>query len=113
MGNIYSAFGRDLVFQADKLGAAMVNSTMFQYVLSNGPGSMFDGYAWSLDTFVDYAYQVCSRAAFFHGPGSAMTVAIYTNILAAYVHIFICYWCSAFPIYGSSLCMTPSFCCKT
>eukprot|EP00877_Chromochloris_zofingiensis_P002757 jgi/Chrzof1/12482/Cz06g35270.t1 len=34
----------------------MNGTSAWQYVTLNGPGALFDGYAWSLDTFVDYCY---------------------------------------------------------
>ncbi|WIA20263.1 hypothetical protein OEZ85_006098 [Tetradesmus obliquus] len=54
MGNKVVAAGRELQFAADSVGVAMLNTTYFQYLLNNIPGSLFAGYAWSLDTFVDY-----------------------------------------------------------
>jgi hypothetical protein len=54
LGNAVVAAGRELRFAGDTDGAAMNNTACFQYMLNNIPGSLFTGYAWTLDTFVDY-----------------------------------------------------------
>jgi hypothetical protein len=54
LGNEVVAAGRELLFSAEAAGAAMYNTSYFQYMLHNIPESLFSGYAWSLDVFVDY-----------------------------------------------------------
>ena len=44
LGNRYIAAGRDVHFAAPALGAALANTSAFQYVSRNGPASVFDGY---------------------------------------------------------------------
>eukprot|EP00878_Enallax_costatus_P025839 GHUV01027676.1.p1 GENE.GHUV01027676.1~~GHUV01027676.1.p1 ORF type:complete len:1421 (+),score=378.88 GHUV01027676.1:621-4883(+) len=57
MGNVLVSAGRDLYFQSDKQGMEMNVTPIWQYIYQNGPKSIFDGYAWSLDTYVDYAWK--------------------------------------------------------
>jgi hypothetical protein len=54
LGNEVVSAGRELMLAANTDGAAMYNTTYFQYLLNNIPGALFSGYAWSLDVLVDY-----------------------------------------------------------
>ncbi|KAI8467685.1 MAG: hypothetical protein J3K34DRAFT_523567 [Monoraphidium minutum] len=56
MGNKYIASGHDVHYAAPSLGAALENSTFYRYMYLNGPGAIFEGYAWSLDTQVDFSW---------------------------------------------------------
>ena len=46
----------DVHHLAPTLKAALFDNTQWNYITHNGPTSIFSGYAWSLDTFVDYAW---------------------------------------------------------
>ncbi|GBF97004.1 hypothetical protein Rsub_09801 [Raphidocelis subcapitata] len=48
--------GRDVLFHAVALGAALENTSYYQYMAMNGPESIFDGYSWSLDVQVDMSW---------------------------------------------------------
>jgi len=52
----YIAAGRDVHQLVPILGAAIENTTSFQYMALNGPKSLFTGYRWSLDTQVDFSW---------------------------------------------------------
>ena len=43
MGNVLVSAGRDLYFQADKMGMEMNVTPIWQYIYLNGPKSIFDG----------------------------------------------------------------------
>eukprot|EP00882_Tetradesmus_deserticola_P023312 GHRQ01025365.1.p1 GENE.GHRQ01025365.1~~GHRQ01025365.1.p1 ORF type:complete len:265 (+),score=90.28 GHRQ01025365.1:613-1407(+) len=34
----------------------MINASAWRYILNNGPQALYTGYAWTLDTFVDYTW---------------------------------------------------------
>lgn len=101
MGNVLIDAARDVLFTADLWNASDdrsvsrsaidnrttgINATQtWQYIFNNGPSSLFKGYSWSLDTFVDFTWndltrlsitliillvvEVCSRpAAWGHAP---------------------------------------------
>lgn len=38
------------------LGALLNTTSAWNYIDLNAPQSLFEGYSWSLDTFVDYCY---------------------------------------------------------
>lgn len=54
MGNVALGALDDVHFHRDEWGAQMDLTPSFQYAYRNIPGALFNGYAWSLDTFVDY-----------------------------------------------------------
>lgn len=57
MGNVALAALDDVHFNRDVWGAQMEMTPSFQYAYNNIPESLFSGYAWSLDTFVDFTWQ--------------------------------------------------------
>ncbi|KIY98973.1 hypothetical protein MNEG_8988 [Monoraphidium neglectum] len=56
MGNKYISASWDIYYLAPTLKSALNLTTLWNYVEDNGPASIFQGYTWSLDTFVDYAW---------------------------------------------------------
>eukprot|EP00882_Tetradesmus_deserticola_P025626 GHRQ01028163.1.p1 GENE.GHRQ01028163.1~~GHRQ01028163.1.p1 ORF type:complete len:534 (+),score=138.84 GHRQ01028163.1:97-1698(+) len=57
MGNVFVNSGRTLHYYADDWQASMVNASAWQYIYNNGPHALYTGYAWTLDTFVDYTWR--------------------------------------------------------
>lgn len=57
MGNLLVQDLSDIYFHKDTWGATMNAQPAWQYVFQNGPASLFNGYAWSLDIFVDYTWK--------------------------------------------------------
>lgn len=57
MGNVALAALDDVHFHRDDWGAQMDETPSFQYAYRNIPEALFNGYAWSLDTFVDFTWQ--------------------------------------------------------
>ncbi|WIA14495.1 hypothetical protein OEZ85_003017 [Tetradesmus obliquus] len=57
MGNVFADSGHTVSHFADTWQESMENTTEFQYIYRNGPGALFSGYAWTLDTFVDYTWR--------------------------------------------------------
>jgi hypothetical protein len=56
MGNVYISAGREVLFKGYSGDPTKMNeSVSWQYALSNGPESIFNGYAWSLDISVDHS----------------------------------------------------------
>jgi hypothetical protein len=43
-------------FHADDLAYKLSHTNYWNYIYVNGPKSLFEGYMWSLDVFVDYAW---------------------------------------------------------
>lgn len=43
-------------FNAAALGYKLAHTSYWQYIYLNGLDSLFDGYKWSLDVFVDFAW---------------------------------------------------------
>eukprot|EP00883_Tetradesmus_obliquus_P002715 jgi/Sobl393_1/12921/SZX78204.1 len=56
MGNKYLRCSKDVQFNSDILKYALGETNYWNYIYHNGPGSLFSGYMWSLDVFVDYAW---------------------------------------------------------
>ncbi|KAI8474715.1 MAG: hypothetical protein J3K34DRAFT_518018 [Monoraphidium minutum] len=56
MGNKFIAASSDVYYWAPLVGADLNATAAWNYVTLNGRNSIFTGYAWSLDTFVDYAW---------------------------------------------------------
>lgn len=46
---------QDVLYNAKLLGHDLEHTSYFQYMYHNGPNSLYMGYVWSLDVFVDYA----------------------------------------------------------
>jgi hypothetical protein len=46
----------DVRFHAKELGVSLSATPYWNYVYLNGPASIFSGYSWSMDIFVDYAW---------------------------------------------------------
>lgn len=57
MGNVLLSALEDVYFFRNDWGAKMDQQPAWQYAYLNGPTSISSGYAWSLDTFVDYTWQ--------------------------------------------------------
>uniref|UniRef100_A0A383VUJ6 PAS domain-containing protein n=1 Tax=Tetradesmus obliquus TaxID=3088 RepID=A0A383VUJ6_TETOB len=57
MGNVFVDAGKTLYFHGNIWKDSMVNTSAWQYVVNNGPGALYTGYAWTLDTFVDYTWR--------------------------------------------------------
>lgn len=47
---------RDVLFNQAQLKYLLDKTTYFQYIYQNGPVSLFLGYVWTLDVFVDFAW---------------------------------------------------------
>lgn len=52
----YLRCSKDVQFNSDILKYALGETNYWNYIYHNGPGSLFSGYMWSLDVFVDYAW---------------------------------------------------------
>jgi hypothetical protein len=61
MGNVLLAALEDVYYFRNDWGPDMDHKPSWQYAYLNGPASVFTGYAWSLDTFVDYTWQDLTR----------------------------------------------------
>lgn len=48
---------KDIMFNHAALKLELEKTTYFQYIMNNGPDSLFKGYSWTLDVYVDYAWQ--------------------------------------------------------
>eukprot|EP00878_Enallax_costatus_P032405 GHUV01035610.1.p1 GENE.GHUV01035610.1~~GHUV01035610.1.p1 ORF type:complete len:363 (+),score=121.72 GHUV01035610.1:211-1299(+) len=57
MGNVFLSEAKEVLHTGYSGDPTKLNvSVPWQYVYNNGQGSLFFGYAWSLDTFVDYSW---------------------------------------------------------
>eukprot|EP00775_Hariotina_reticulata_P001355 gene1355-1696_t len=56
MGNKYLQSLQDVIFNARALGLKLADTAYWNYMYLNGPASIFTGYSWSMDVFVDYAW---------------------------------------------------------
>eukprot|EP00879_Flechtneria_rotunda_P009748 GHRR01010197.1.p2 GENE.GHRR01010197.1~~GHRR01010197.1.p2 ORF type:complete len:816 (+),score=239.63 GHRR01010197.1:4977-7424(+) len=61
MGNVLVENAKTVLFNSDTWKSDMNGTTSWQYQFQNGPASVFTGYSWSLDTFVDFAWLDLSR----------------------------------------------------
>jgi hypothetical protein len=52
----YLRCSKDVQFHAKDMAYLLGETNFWNYVYHNGPGSLFTGYMWSLDVFVDYAW---------------------------------------------------------
>eukprot|EP00775_Hariotina_reticulata_P003515 gene3515-3785_t len=56
MGNKYIQSLQDVIFNARAVGFKLDETPYWNYMYLNGPASIFSGYSWSMDVFVDYAW---------------------------------------------------------
>ena len=47
----------DVSFNAAELRGAVAELPAWHFISNNGHDAIFEGYAWSLDTFVDFVWQ--------------------------------------------------------
>lgn len=47
---------KDMEYNQAALKMAAEHTTFFQYIYQNGPESLFKGYVWTLDVYVDFAW---------------------------------------------------------
>ncbi|KAF8055488.1 tmcC [Scenedesmus sp. PABB004] len=56
IGNKFLHSSKEVEFNARALRYELHDTNYWNYIYQNGPASLFEGYMWSLDVFVDYAW---------------------------------------------------------
>lgn len=81
----YLQFTQDVTFNAPILKHKLLNTSYWQYIYNNGPESLFRGYCWSLDVYMDYAW---ARL------GTLSSVVLILMIIEVSVHLraWCCCW---------------------
>lgn len=52
----YLQYSQDVTYNAKELKTQLIGTHYWNYIYYNGPSSVFTGYSWSLDVYMDYAW---------------------------------------------------------